>query len=73
MAQNKISIIIQAEAGLLTQEMQAQTMMQPPRNFFHPIMQPGMSSSAQPQMHGQNSAAYGDDCYWTLQVVDLPK
>ena len=63
MAQNKISIIIQAEAGLLTQEIQAQTMMQPPRNLFHPIIQPGMSSSPQPQMHGQNSAAYGDDCY----------
>ncbi len=64
MAQNEISnIIFQAQAGLLTQEIQAQTMMQPRINLFHPIMQPGMSSSPQPQMYGQNSAAYRDDCY----------
>ena len=62
LAQNKINnIIFQAQAGLLTQEVQAQTMMQPPRNYFHPIMQPGMSTSSQPQMYGQNSAPCGDD------------
>lgn len=72
LAQNKINnIIFQAQAGLLTQEIQTPTMMHPqtPRNFFHPIMQPGTSQSPQPQIYGQNSVPYRDDHYWTLQVL----
>ena len=42
LAQNKINnIIFQAQAGLLTQEMQMQR-VQPQRNYFQPILQPAM-------------------------------
>ena len=62
LAQNKISnIIFQAQAGLLTQEMQIQTTMQaqPKRNYFHPILQPDTSKSPQPHTYGHSS--YRDD------------
>ena len=40
LAQNKINnIIFQAQAGLLTQEMQTQRVVQPQRNYFQPIFQ----------------------------------
>jgi hypothetical protein len=64
LAQNKINnIIFQAQAALLTQEMQTQAMMQPQsqRNDFHPIMQPGMSRSPQPPIYVQNSEPCSDD------------
>ena len=54
LAQNKINdIIFQAQAGLLTQEMQTQRVIQPQRNYFQPILQPGMPSP-QPQIYGDN-------------------
>ena len=64
LAQNKINIIFQAQAGLLTQEIQTPTIMQPQpqRNYFHPMM-PGTSHSPQPPIYGQNSAPYRDDHY----------
>ena len=58
LAQNKITnIIFQAQAGLLTQEMQTQRMAESQRNYFHPGMQPGhgMSTSPQPPIYGENS------------------
>ena len=63
LAQNKINNIFQAQAGLLTQEMQTQAMMQPQSqiNYFHPIMQPGMSRSPQPPIYVQNSVPCSDD------------
>ena len=55
LAQNKINnIIFQAQAGLLTQEMQAPRIIQPQRNYFQPVMQPGMSTSPQPPIYGEN-------------------
>lgn len=66
LAQNKINnIIFQAQAGLLTQEMQTQTMIQPQpqRHYFHPVMQPGMSTSPPPPIYGQNSVSYRDEHY----------
>lgn len=51
LAQNKINnIIFQAQAGLLTQEIQPPMMIQPQpqRNYFHPIVPSGMASSPQP-------------------------
>lgn len=50
LAQNKINnIIFEAQAGLLVQNTQPAMMMQQQRNFFHPIIQTGMSrSSPQP-------------------------
>ena len=66
LAQNKINnIIFQAQAGLLTQEMQTQTMIQPQpqRHYFLPVMQPGMSTSPPPPICGQNSVSYRDDHY----------
>ena len=55
LAQNKINnILFQAQAGLLRQELQTQSVIQPQRNYFQPILQTGISSP-QPQMyHGEN-------------------
>ncbi|XP_028410489.1 uncharacterized protein LOC114542944 [Dendronephthya gigantea] len=47
LAQNKINnIIFEAQAGLLVQNSQPPMMMQQHRNFFHPIIQTGMTSSS---------------------------
>lgn len=65
LAQNKINnIIFQAQAGLLTQEIQTPTVIQPQpqRNYFHPIM-PGTSQSQQHPIYGQNSVPYREDHY----------
>ena len=66
LAQNKINnIIFQAQAGLLTQEIQTPTVFQPQpqRNYIHPIM-PGTSQSQQHPIYGQNSSVlYREDHY----------
>lgn len=69
LAQHKISnIIFQAQAGLLSLETMmppslTQTVTQPQRNYFHPVMQPGMLTSPPPSIYGENSASYRDDNY----------
>jgi hypothetical protein len=52
LAQNKINNIFQAQAGLLTQDL---------LDYFHPIMQPGMSRSPQLPIYVQNSVPCSDD------------
>ena len=56
LAQNKVNnIIFQAHAGLLTQEMQTSRItVFNPRDYFQPVMQPGMSTSPQPPIYGEN-------------------
>ena len=54
LAQNMINNIFQAQAVLLTKEMQTPRIVQPQKYYFQPIIQPSIATSPQPPIYEEN-------------------